>query len=129
MILVDSSVWIELIRHPSSDLAGAMGRVVEEEAATCGIVLQEVLQGIRPVDYVDAVRQSLLRHHYLESPQVVFLKAADYTLRCRTEGLKLSTVDALIAAICAHYEARLWTRDKDFFIAARFLPIRLYQPR
>ena len=129
MILVDSSVWIGLFRSPAFKLATAIGHMVEEEAATCGIVLQEVLQGIRPVDYVDRVCHSLLRHHYLEMPQVVYLRAAEYTRRCRSHGVELSTVDALVAAIAVHYDVPLWTLDQDFVRAAQHLPIRLYSSR
>lgn len=127
MILIDSSVWISVFRSPKSEVALAVERIAGDDAATCGIVMQEVLQGVRPPHYVEAVRQSLSRHYYLETPPEVYVKAADYMRRCRSHGISLPTVDALIGAIASHHGARLWSLDDDFVRAARVLPIRLYQ--
>lgn len=125
MVLIDSSVWVGLFRRHSPARLLALERAIDDDAATCGIVLQEVLQGIQPVRYARVVRDSLLRHHYLEASQAVHLKAAGYVRACRARGLAFSTVDALIAAIAAHHSAVLWTLDKDFMRAARLLPLRL----
>ncbi len=99
---------------------------VLEDAATCGIIIQEVLQGVQPSHYISEVRRSLLSHFYLETPLAVYEKAADYARRCREKGISLTTVDAFIAAVSTHHKAFLWTADKDFMRAARIIPIRLY---
>ncbi len=125
MTLVDSSVWIHLFRFPVPTEAVRMDRVIDD-AATCGVVIQEVLQGIQPERYVAKIRRSLLRHYYLEATQATHLKAAEYGRKCRARGFHLSTVDALIAAVAAQYDAPLWTLDGDFRRVAHLLPIRLY---
>ena len=54
MILVDTSVWIEL-------LAGRMGGIREErllQFTTCGPILQEVTQGLRPGSAGEAFREA-----------------------------------------------------------------------
>ncbi len=103
-----------------------MQDVVEVQAATCGIILEEVLQGIHPAEHVGEACRSLLKHTYLDTPQAVYLKAAEYIRHCRRKGLGLSTVDALIAAVAAQHEAELWTLDKDLIRAGSFLSVELY---
>lgn len=126
MILVDSSVWIHLFRSPALSQTAAVGDRVGGEAATCGIILQEILQGLQPARYLDWARRSLRRHYYLDAPQSVYFKAAEYVRRCRAGGLQLTTVDALIAAIAASHGASLWTLDEGLLRAARLLSIRLH---
>ena len=126
MILVDSSVWIAIFRTPSCIEAQVMRDVIEIQAATCGVILQEVIQGIHSAHYRREVQRSLMRHHYLDAPQRVYLKAAGFTRRCRQKGIGLSTVDALIAAVSACHRARLWTLDGDLIRASRVLPVALY---
>ena len=126
MVLIDSSVWIDLFRRRQPKQALAIREAIEGDAATCGIVVQEVLQGIQPVRYLDWARKSLMRHYYLDAPQSVYFKAAEYVRRCRAGGLQLTTVDALIAAIAASHGASLWTLDEGLLRAARLLSIRLH---
>ncbi|MBZ5620228.1 MAG: hypothetical protein LAQ69_16100, partial [Acidobacteriia bacterium] len=65
MILVDTSVWIEL-------LAGRRGTTLSEEDllrfVTCGPIVQEVLQGLRPGLESDALRQAFLAIPVLSDP-------------------------------------------------------------
>jgi len=57
MILVDTSVWVELI-------AGRKGFTATEEDlcnfVTCGPVVQEILQGLRPGLASEAFREAFL---------------------------------------------------------------------
>src|SRR4051794_17900863 len=98
MILVDTSVWIEL-------LCGRMGGVNEErlmQFVTCGPILQEVLQGLRHGTASDAFRDALLAVPTISDPvaTATYLTAADIFRRGRKRGLTIrSSVDCLIAAI------------------------------
>ncbi len=76
MILVDTSIWIEL-------LAGKPRRAIREEDllrfATCGPIVQEVLQGLKPGLQSDAFRTSFLAIPVLGDPIPVslFVSAAE----------------------------------------------------
>ena len=124
MILVDTSVWIDLLIDA--------GRVPEAETylpdfVTCGPVIQEVLQGIADVSAIDTFRDRLLAFPRLADPMPldVFLKAAeifrDGRRRCYTIR---STVDCLIAAVAIDNNAIVWHRDRDFTTIARYTPLR-----
>jgi hypothetical protein len=111
MILVDTSVWIEL-------LAGKRGVSLREDdlpdLVTCGPVVQEVLQGLWPGPASDAFREAFLAVPILSDPipLALFLSAADITIR--------SSVDCLIAAIAIENRVPVWHWDRDFTAIARY---------
>lgn len=50
MVLIDTSAWIEFLRRGGDErVADEVGRLLDEaEAATCGVVEMELLQGCFP---------------------------------------------------------------------------------
>lgn len=120
MILVDTSVWIEL-------LAGGRRRAVPERElvrfVTCGPVVQEVLQGLRPGAQSDAFRVAFLAIPVLSDPLPLglFLEAAAIYSLGRRRGLTVrSASDCLIAAIAIENRVPVWHRDRDFSAIAKF---------
>ena len=99
MVLVDTSVWIEMFRRPAR--IRIEDHVDFDDIVTCLPVIQEVLQGIS-----DEVAHRRLRMSFLALPRVgdpveldLHLEAADIYRRGRKRGLTLrSSVDCLIAA-------------------------------
>jgi len=124
MILVDTSVWIELLN-------GSLGsRVSEKELlnfATCGPVVQEVLQGLRQRPESEAFRQGLLALPILSDPlpNAAFLSAAEIYRLGRAKGYTIrSSTDCLIAAIAIDNGVPVWHKDRDFKSIARFTGLR-----
>ena len=120
MILVDTSIWIDL-------LAAKPWSVTREEDflrfATCGPIAQEVLQGLRPGPQGDAFRAALSAMPVLSDPISLdlFLSAADIYAQGRRRGVTIrSSVDCLIAAIAIEYRIPVWHRDRDFDAIAKF---------
>jgi predicted nucleic acid-binding protein len=65
MILVDTSVWIELLSGRGKR------RIVEEQLllfTTCGPIIQEVLQGLRPGSQSHSFRDAFLALPVLADP-------------------------------------------------------------
>ena len=85
MILVDTSVWIEMLK-------GRAGKGITEEQllnfVTCGPVVQEVLQGLRSTQRAVAFRNAFLALPVLSDPLPVslFLAAADLYRVGREKG-------------------------------------------
>lgn len=120
MILVDTSVWIELLR-------GKQRPYIDEEDlfrfVTCGPVVQEVFQGLRPGAQSDAFRSRFSALPVLSDPIPLrlFLAAADIYRTGRRLGLTMrSSADCLIAAIAIENSVPVWHRDRDFAAIARF---------
>ena len=119
MILLDTSVWIEL-------LAGRLRPVSETDLTrlmTCPPVVQEVLQGLKPGAASEEFRESFLAIPMLSSPVSLdlYLAAADIFRQARKRGITIrSGVDCLIAAIAIHNGVPVWHRDRDFAAIARY---------
>jgi hypothetical protein len=120
MILVDTSIWIEL-------LAGKPRRVIREEDllrfATCGPIVQEVLQGLRPGLQSDAFRTAFLAIPVLGDPipLSLFVSAGEIYRQGRRRGITIrSSVDCLIAAIAIDRRIPVWHRDRDFSAIAQY---------
>jgi predicted nucleic acid-binding protein len=127
MILVDTSIWIGL-------LAGGRPKVAEEDLAnfaTCGPVVQELLQGLKPGPASDAFRQLLLAVPVLSDPVPLslYLAAADIYRLGRRKGVTIrSSIDCLIAAIAIENRVPVWHRDRDFGAIAAYTALEIYVP-
>jgi predicted nucleic acid-binding protein len=125
MILVDTSVWIEF-------LAGRGKRLTHDDLVqfvTCGPILQEVLQGLRPGSASEAFREGFLALLRLNDPlpSHLFLEAAEIYREGRRKGYTVrSSVDSLIAAIAIENSVPVWHRDRDFTVIGEYTPLRIF---
>ncbi len=95
--------------------------------ATCGPIVQEILQGIdEDTAYFD-VKDSLLALPVLDDPlsAEVYVEAAEIFRLGRRKGYTIrSSIDCLIAAIAIRNHVPVWHRDRDFTVIARFTGLR-----
>ena len=117
MVLVDTSVWIDFFGGRGTAPVVKLEGFLEESAdiCTCGVILTEVLQGIRAdSEYV----RTLSRFNtflYLEMSRGTFVKAAQIYRRLRRRGLTVSKpVDCMIAAVAIDHTVELLHNDRDF---------------
>ena len=126
MILVDTSIWIALLK--SKPRAGiSPERLVT--FVTCGPIIQEVLQGLREGPLSNAFREDFLVIPRLSDPipVAVFLQAAEIYQHGRRKGCTIrSSIDCLIAAIAIQNDVPVWHRDRDYSAIARFTSLRNY---
>lgn len=132
-LLVDTSVWSLALRRDAdldvSAVAGLRTALAGGDAVvTTGLVLQELLQGFHGPK---ARREIISRFAAL--PLVVpdredHVAAAEVRNSCRRAGVQLGTIDALLAQLCIRHDLRLLTTDRDFELAARHCPLRLWTP-
>ena len=124
MILVDTSIWIDLLRaKPRSFKPDDLSLYV-----TCGPIVQEVLQGLKPGPASEAFRERFLALPVLCDPVPldICLSAADIFRSGRRRGLTIrSSMDCLIAAIAIEFSVPVWHRDRDFDAIAGFTSLEL----
>jgi predicted nucleic acid-binding protein len=127
VLLVDTSVWIEVFRR---DTAFRLESVADlEEVVTCLPVIQEVLQGFRDERAFQVARESLYALPIVESPltRAVFDEAIDLYRRSRQAGVTVrSGVDCLIAACALRHGLTVVHRDRDFNDLARISPLEAH---
>ena len=129
MILVDTSVWIEVFRSRRPlDLEATLDF---EDVVTCLPIVQEVLQGFRDEDPYRRARDAMLSLPMVESPlgSDVFLEAAGLYRAARRDGKTVrSSVDCLIAACAIRHDLEVLHRDRDFGVISRISALRERTP-
>lgn len=120
MVLVDTSVWIEVFRRP---IRLRLDAIVDlEEVVTCLPVIQEVLQGFDQPRAFQIARESMYSLPLIESPigRAAFDEAIELYRRARRAALTIrSGVDCLIAACALRNELTVLHHDRDFELLAR----------
>ena len=125
MVLVDTSVWIEVFRKSSRVQLESL--VDFDEIVTCLPVIQEVLQGFTAEPAFLRARESMLAFPIVEAPlgRDVWLQAVDLYRSGRRLGLTIrSSVDCLIAACAIRHQLEVLHHDRDFGAIARVSPLR-----
>ena len=124
MLLVDTSVWIEVFRKPSR--LRLEDHVDFDDVVTCLPVVQEVLQGFRDERAFLVAREAMRALPTVESPirQAVFEEAADLYRAARRSGVTVrSGVDCLIAACAIRHGLTVLHHDRDFDALAKVSPL------
>jgi len=125
VVLVDTSVWIEVFRKPARlKLESA---VDFDDVVTCLPVIQEVLQGFDDERAFVLAREAMHALPVVESPlaRPVFDHAADMYRAARRAGLTVrSGVDCLIAACALRHGLEVLHCDRDYDTLARISALR-----
>jgi len=120
VVLVDTSVWVEVFRRASSF---HLDEVVDfDEIVTCLPVIQEVLQGFRDERAHAVAREAMLALPIVESPLgwAVFQEAVDLYRSARRAAVTVrSGVDCLIAACAIRHGLEVLHCDRDYDALAR----------
>jgi predicted nucleic acid-binding protein len=120
MLLVDTSVWIEVFKRPSRFQLESVADL--DEVVTCLPVIQEVLQGFREEHAFRIAREAMFALPVLESPlrREVFEEAAQLYRTARRSGVTVrSGVDCIIAACAIRHGIPVLHYDRDFSLLAK----------
>ncbi len=113
--LLDTSVWIDLLRAKHEDFQRAWRDKIEAgEAALCGPVLGELIQGYLRQEDRDRMTEHFRGLPYFDAIQEDWLMAGFFAAETRKSGQTVSLTDCLIAAMAKRRKLVLVTRDKDF---------------
>ena len=118
-ILVDTSVWsLALRRQPRivNPEAITLKTLIEqgEDIYLLGIILQEVLQGIKNPKDFHALKEYFEAFPLIDLTREDYIKAAELKNHLMKKGKQVSTIDALIASTAISCGCYLFTTDKDF---------------
>ena len=131
MLLLDSSVWIDIHRARATTATRYVeARDESEEIATTGIIFQEVLQGIREDSEYEYMRQMLWSTLILQPRELsTYEVAAQLHRAARAAGFTIRKPnDCLIAALALEHGALLVHNDHDFFALAQVEPALVIFP-
>lgn len=129
IVLVDTTVWIDFFAARSSDHVMALDNLIRnrEDICICGIILTEVLQGIRKDSQFKKTRELFNNLLFLPMPYLVFLRAAEIYRSLRRKGITLrKSVDCMIASVAIENDIPLLHNDKDFKVIEEHCGLKCY---
>jgi hypothetical protein len=128
MVIVDSSVWIDLFAGRTTPQIALLDDLADHETIGVGdLVVCEVLQGIRSQDQFDRFRRVLLGLPVftIGGTHIAVAAAANYRA-LRQRGLTVrGTIDCLIATFCIERGHTLLHNDRDFDPFEQHLGLRV----
>ncbi len=111
MVLVDTSVWINLYRKESTQIGQKMWSLVADNlAALCGQIWVEYLGGFRKEEERKKHEKALVNFPFLETSKKAYQMAANLL----AQYPRLGPGDAIIAGTAITTGAALFSLDKDF---------------
>jgi hypothetical protein len=128
MFIVDTTVWIDFFANCDTPAVRQLLEIIENEhdVFITGIIIQEVLSGIKKNKDRDAVKAAF-RQFILIMPTVqTHVFAAEIFDTCHKKGYTIrSTIDCLVAALAVEYDLCLLQNDRDYPHIARVFPLKL----
>jgi len=131
-ILVDTSVWSLAFRRQSgieNPEALTLKTLIEQgdDIYLLGIILQEVLQGIRQPKYFHTLKEYFDFFPLIELTRDNYIQAAELKNHLIKRGKQAGTVDVLIASAAISHNCYLFTTDKDFRYIAEHSKLKLFK--
>ena len=125
MILVDTSVWVEVLRDKKGEVVHAFrGRIGAEICVLTRFTQLELLQGARNEMEWKRLDDYLEPQYYLEATENTWKEAARMFFELRRKGITpTSPIDCCIAQIAIESGVPLLHRDRDFERIARIRPL------
>lgn len=117
MVLVDTTIWIDFFADKHTPQVSVLELLLAEgeDVCTCGIVLAEVLQGVRDDRIYKKIKSYFNNLIYLPMNQNTFVKSADMYRNLRKKGITIrKTFDCMIAAVAIAHCVQLLHNDRDF---------------
>ncbi len=127
-IIVDTSVWSLVLRRaepPVDPQAIRLAKLIKQgqPILLLGVILQELLSGIKRETDFEMVKSHLEPFPILELQRDDYVSAAKLRNLCKANGVQASTIDFQIAATCIEHDCALLTCDNDFTHIAKHCPL------
>lgn len=127
MVIVDTSVWIDFLQGRGAKEVEELESLLsqEKDVFITGIIVQEILTGIKDKKDRTKVRKEL-EHFILINPTLeTHIQAAEIFDACKKKGFTIrSVIDCLIAALAIEYDLTLLEKDKDYTYMPKVIPLK-----
>ncbi len=117
MVLVDTTVWIDFFADKSISHVTILETLIKqkEDICICGIILTEVLQGIKKDSEFKKTKDIFNALLFLPMNYNIFLRSAEMYRELRRKGITIrKSLDCVIASVAIENNIALLHNDKDF---------------
>jgi hypothetical protein len=125
MILVDTSVWIDVLKDKTGNIVRVFkARIGDELIVFSRFIQLELLQGAKDENEWSRLDEYLSAQYYLEGSEKTWRNAARIYFELRRSGTTVrSPIDCCIACVAMEAQAMLLHRDRDFESIAKITPL------
>ena len=127
MVLIDTTVWIDFFAESSLPHVEVLENLISdrEDICICGIILTEVLQGIRKNSEYKKTKELFGDLLFLPMHYSTFLRSADMYRSLRRKGITIrKPLDCMIASVAIENEIPLLHNDRDFNPIEKFFGLK-----
>lgn len=128
MILVDTTVWVDFFTGNQSLHVELLEKTIDQngDICICGVILAEILQGIRDQKQYLKTKTYLDCLLFLPMNYDTFIKSADIYRQLRKKGITIrKPIDCMIAAVSLEHHIPLLHNDRDFDAIETHLDLKI----
>jgi predicted nucleic acid-binding protein len=123
-VIVDTSVLIAFFRGDAKIADKVSSLLRDNRVITTGIIIAELLQGMKDVKEEKDISDILAETSPLEITTALWIKAGKAALSLRRKGINLPLTDVAIGVLAIEHDIRIFTLDKHF---ERIPGVRMYK--
>lgn len=112
--LIDTTIWVLYFKGERELEDEIKSLILKERAATCEIVIFEVLRGARSQKEYSQLHADFAALPALKITNIIWEKNYRVGFKLRRTGINVPLADILIATVASHYNCLLLHRDKHF---------------
>ena len=114
-ILPDTCAWIDYFKGNQTPLADSLAQsLLQDEVVTCGVVLCELLQGVKKSAEEQLALNALQALPHLEMSRELWISAGKLSATLRKKGHTLPLSDIIIATLAMKHTCSVLTVDRHF---------------
>lgn len=128
MVLVDTTVWIDFFAGQALTHIETLESLLEQEEdiCICGIILTEILQGIRKETEFKKTKNLFNSLIFLPMSYSTFLQSAEIYRKLRQKDITIrKSIDCMIASVALENNISLLHNDKDFLPIERYCKLKV----
>lgn len=114
-VIIDTSMWVEYFKGGNKEIIKKVKDLIQnEKAVLCGIVLSELIAGIKRKKDEDIIKEALDALPYIETSKQSWILAGRKMKELLEKGMKIPLSDLILAAIATEKDCEIFTLDKHF---------------
>ena len=114
-VLIDTSVWIEFLKGKNKDIVDKVkALILANRALLCGVVISELLVGVRKKKERDVLAKALGAIQYVEADKDTWILAGELGEDLSSKGINIPLTDLIIAALALKNDYKVFTSDPHF---------------
>lgn len=116
-VVPDTCAWVDFFKGSRTPLAETLAQaLMQHDVMVCGVVLHELLQGVKKTGEEQVVLDALQALPHLEMTRDLWIQAGRLSASLRKKGHTLPLSDLLIAVLAKHHGCAVLTVDRHFAV-------------